>query len=209
VQKFCSRSAERESANSRGTIQHLERLISVSLSTKAKELQRRIEVDWLDFCPTVSHRFAHAINDCKNFAPNDYRDGRNDFTDLEVRRPSESLRPPTARTICRRVEFISRPSARFRHSLRRGLSRRRGRDLYVLFDQIPNRCRKQDTDQLRAPVFQRQSGPQDGNQYRAPVLRGLSLHNCCAAKFSARNQIIRCQVGVLEEKRICPSGASE
>src|SRR2546421_5992748 len=29
---------------------------------------------------------------------------------------------------------------------------------------------------------------QDGNQYRAPVLRGLSLHNCCAAKFSARNQ---------------------
>src|SRR4029077_6807851 len=47
---------------------------------------------------------------------------------------------------------------------------------------------KQEADQLRAPVFQRQSGPQDGNQYRAPVLRGLSLHNCCAAKFSARNQ---------------------
>jgi hypothetical protein len=42
---------ERESADSRGTIKHLERLISVSLSTKAKELGRRIDVDWLDFIP--------------------------------------------------------------------------------------------------------------------------------------------------------------
>jgi hypothetical protein len=42
---------ERDSANSRGTIKHLERVISVSLSTKAKELTRRIDVDWLDFVP--------------------------------------------------------------------------------------------------------------------------------------------------------------
>jgi hypothetical protein len=58
----------------------------------------------------------------------------------------------------RRVEFMSRPSARFRNSLREGLS-----SLYVLFDQVPNRCRKQEADQLRAPIFQQgHSGAHDG-----------------------------------------------
>ena len=75
------------------------------------------------------------------------------------------------------------PSARFRNWRWRRAFRRRGRRRYVLFDQVPNGCRKHQGDQLRAPVFQRQSGPQDGNQHRTPVLRGLSLHNCCAAKF--------------------------
>jgi hypothetical protein len=42
---------ERESANSRGVIEHLERFISVTLSTTAKEFRRRIDVDWLDFVP--------------------------------------------------------------------------------------------------------------------------------------------------------------
>jgi hypothetical protein len=75
------------------------------------------------------------------------------------------------------------PSARFRNWRWRRPFRRRGRRRYVLFDQVPNHCRKHQGDQFRAPVFQRQSGPQNGNQHRAPVLRGLSLHNCCAAKF--------------------------
>lgn len=46
----------------------------------------------------------------------------------------------------RRVEFITRFSARFRNSLWEGLSIRRGCGLYVLFDQIPNRCRKQGSE---------------------------------------------------------------
>jgi hypothetical protein len=75
------------------------------------------------------------------------------------------------------------PSARFRNWRWRRAFRRRGRRRYVLFDQVPNGCRKHQGDQFRAPVFQRQSGPQNGNQHCAPVLRGLSLHNCCVAKF--------------------------
>src|SRR5438552_1567157 len=43
--------------------------------------------------------------------------------------------------------------------------RRRGRRRYVLFDEVPERCREQERDQLRAPVFQNQS-----------------LHICCAIK---------------------------
>lgn len=50
---------EHEGANSRGAIQHLERLISVSLSAKAKQLQRRLEVDWLDFVPRSRMKRAH------------------------------------------------------------------------------------------------------------------------------------------------------
>ena len=84
--------------------------------------------------------------------------------------------------------YCSQPSARFRNWCRGGRFRRRGRRGHVFVDEIPDRHRDEKRDQLRAPVFQRQSGPQDGNQYRAPVLRGLSRHNCCAAKFSARNQ---------------------
>jgi hypothetical protein len=85
-----------------------------------------------------------------------------------------------------RAPYCSRLSARFRNWCRGGrFRRRRG---HVFFDEIPDHHREQERDQLRAPVFQRQSGPQDGNQYRAPVLRGLSLHNCCAAKFSAKSK---------------------
>jgi len=68
----------------------------------------------------------------------------------------------------------SQPSARFRNWCRGGRFRRRGRRGHVFFDEIPDRHRDEERDQLRAPVFQRQSGPQDGNQYRAPVLRDLS-----------------------------------
>jgi len=82
--------------------------------------------------------------------------------------------------------YYSRLLARFRYWRRGGrFRRRRG---HVFFDEIPDRHREQERDQLRAPVFQCQSGPQDGNQYRAPVLRSLSLHNCCAAKFSAESK---------------------
>ena len=84
--------------------------------------------------------------------------------------------------------YCSRPSARFCNWCRGGRFRRRERRGHVFFDEIPDRHRDEERDQLRAPVFQRQSGPQDGNQYRAPVLRGLFLHHCCAAKFSARNR---------------------
>ena len=78
---------------------------------------------------------------------------------------------------------IKSPSARFRNWRRGGLLRRRGRRLYVLFDQVPKHYREQHGHQLRAPVFQGQSGAQDGKQLRGPVFRGQSLHNCCAAKF--------------------------
>ena len=83
----------------------------------------------------------------------------------------------------RRVEFIGRPSGRFRNSLREGLSGRRRCGLYVLFDQVPNRCRKQEADQLRAPVLkQGHSGAHDGEQHRVPLSPGRCLH------ISARNQ---------------------
>jgi len=74
--------------------------------------------------------------------------------------------------------YCSQPSARFRNWCRGGRFRRRGRRGHVFVDEIPDRHRDEKRDQLRAPVFQRQSGPQDGNQYRAPVLRDLFLHNC-------------------------------
>ena len=78
---------------------------------------------------------------------------------------------------------IKSPLTRFRHWRWGGRFRRRRRRRYVPFDQVPKHCGEHQGDQLHAPVFQRQSGPQDGNQHRAPVLRGLSLHNFCAAKF--------------------------
>ena len=68
--------------------------------------------------------------------------------------------------------------ARFRNWCRGEHFKWRGRQSHVFFDEIPARHRDEETDQLRAPYFQRQSGRQDGNQYRAPVLRGLFLHNC-------------------------------
>jgi hypothetical protein len=74
-------------------------------------------------------------------------------------------------------------SARFRNWRRRGPFRRRGRHIYVLFDQVPKRCRDQDARQLHAPVFQGQSGEQDGGQLRAPVFPEQSLHSCRATKF--------------------------
>ena len=53
---------------------------------------------------------------------------------------------------------LSRPSARFRNCCRGQTFRRRERRRYVLFDQVPKRRREQERDQLRAPVFQGQSG---------------------------------------------------
>src|SRR6266566_490112 len=67
------------------------------------------------------------------------------------------------------------PSALFRNWRRGGRFRRRGRRRYVLFDQVPKHCCEQDGHQLRAPVFQGQSGAQKGKQLRAPVFRGRSL----------------------------------
>jgi len=66
------------------------------------------------------------------------------------------------------------PSARFRDWRRGEAFRRRGRRAYVFFDEVPDRRRHQERDQLGAPVLQSESGPQDGNQCRAPVLRDLS-----------------------------------
>src|SRR5947208_3572726 len=48
----------------------------------------------------------------------------------------------------------------------RGPFRRRGRRRYVLFDEVPKRCREKEGDQLRAPVVQNQA-----------------LHIYCATKF--------------------------
>ena len=56
-------------------------------------------------------------------------------------------------------------SGRFRDRRRRPSLRRQGRRRYVLFDQVPKRCREQERDQLRAPVFQNQC-----------------LHICCAIR---------------------------
>ena len=82
-----------------------------------------------------------------------------------------------ANLAARRIEFISRPSARFRSSLRERLSGRRRCGLDVFFDQVPNRCRKQQADQLRAPVLQQgHSGAHDGEQHRAPLSLGRYLH---------------------------------
>jgi hypothetical protein len=66
--------------------------------------------------------------------------------------------------ICR-VFCAKTSSARLGDGRRRRPLRRRGRRRYVLFDQVPERCREQERDQLRAPVFQNQS-----------------LHICCAIK---------------------------
>jgi hypothetical protein len=78
---------------------------------------------------------------------------------------NQARRPvaPQARSLCCPGKQPSAPFGRGRHAER---LRRRGRRRYVLFDQVPEHCREQEGDQLRAPVCQDQS-----------------LHNCCAIKF--------------------------
>jgi hypothetical protein len=45
-------------------------------------------------------------------------------------------------------------------------------------DEIPDRHREQQGGQLRAPVLQGESGPQDGNQCSAPAFPGHSFAAC-------------------------------
>jgi hypothetical protein len=47
-----------------------------------------------------------------------------------------------------------------------------------LFDEVPDRRRQHERDQFGAPVLQGESGPQDGNQCRAPAFRGHSFAAC-------------------------------
>ena len=98
------------------------------------------------------------------------------------------------------------PSVSFRNRRAGRLFRWRGGRRYVLFNQVPNHCREQEGDQLRAPVLQRQSDEQDGDQLRAQVFRDRSFHNCCATKISAicwRNVLNQSQTGFNRRFKTC------
>jgi hypothetical protein len=56
---------------------------------------------------------------------------------------------------------------------------------YILLYQVPNHYRKQEGNQLGAPVFQGQPREQEGDQLRAPLFRHRSFHNLRCKKICA------------------------
>jgi hypothetical protein len=98
---------------------------------------------------------------------------------------------------CRATGEIKSPSARFRNWRRRGPFRRRGRHIYVLFDQVPKCCRDQDARQLHAPVFQGQSGEQDGGELHAPVFQDSLFIIAMQQNFrNALTKRLRSEIGL-------------